>query len=135
MLDPWVEDPLEKGMAMHSSIPKSSDWCPRERKEREIGDRHRGEPQRRPSDFGADIGAMRLLPARNRKDGWWPPRTGERPGRDPPSKTPAGINTTLTLTSGLQSCERIHFYHFKPPNLWPSVTAALGSFLLFTTIY
>lgn len=61
-----------------------------ERKEREIGDRHRRELQRRPSDFGADVAAVRLLPARNRKDGWWPPGAGERPERDPPQRCQQG---------------------------------------------
>lgn len=34
---------------------------------------------------------------------------------------------TLTLDSGLQTCERIHFYGFQPPSLRTLVTAALGS--------
>ena len=108
--------------------PKSSDWCPHERKEREVGDRHRGEPQRRPSDFRAELGAMCLLPASNRKGGWQPPEAGEKPGRDPSSKVPAGINATLTLTSGLRSSERIHFYCFRLPTYAPLLQQPWGPF-------
>lgn len=75
---------------------------------------------------GTEIGAT-LLQATERQDG---PNTKNRErdmsGSPRGLQRPNSLTDTLILDVGLQDCERINFYCFKPPSFWSFVMTALG---------
>ena len=92
-------------------------------KEDQGGREHTDIPGRRPrEDGGRDWATSWVL--RIAGSHWkLREKLGAGSRRGPPEGT---LPTPWFLASGRLDCERVHFYCFKPPNLWLFVTAALA---------